>query len=250
MKPHIEEVVFGSTVIPFSIERSSNRGTVAVTVHPDLEVTVVAPRGMRRLAIKEAVAGKAEWVLRQWERFRQRHNSFEKQFVSGESFFYLGRQFKLKVIRARGKEVRSSVRLIKGQIRVVLSMSVEPNQQADHVRTLLVQWYRQRALERLPKIVGRYSEALGVGVSHVQVRDMKKRWGSGGPNGAMKFNWRIVMAPSRLIEYVVAHELCHLKHNDHSKDFWRLLERVMPNYERRRIELAFHGPKFDLRKCE
>ena len=69
-----------------------------------------------------------------------------------------------------------------------------------------------------------------------------------GADGRVSFNWRIIMAPKRLVEYVVAHELCHLKYNDHSRDFWRLLERAMPDYERRRAELAVVGPKFDLPK--
>jgi predicted metal-dependent hydrolase len=75
---------------------------------------------------------------------------------------------------------------------------------------------------------------------------MKQHWGSARANGRVSFNWRIIMAPKRLLEYVVAHELCHLKHPNHSRDFWRLLERTMPDHERRRVELAIVGPKFDL----
>ena len=91
-------------------------------------------------------------------------------------------------------------------------------------------------------------EASRLGLSYVTIgiREMKKRWGSGGQSGRLTFDWRIMMAPRRLVEYVVAHELCHLKYNDHSRDFWRLLERVMPDHERRRTELAINGPRYHL----
>lgn len=83
-------------------------------------------------------------------------------------------------------------------------------------------------------------------VSAVEVREMKTRWGSGGENGKVRFNWRIVMAPKRLLEYVVAHELCHIKHHDHSREFWRLLSRVMPDFDQRRDELERLGPTLDV----
>ncbi len=87
---------------------------------------------------------------------------------------------------------------------------------------------------------------MGVTAKSVEVREMKTRWGSGGPGGRLRFNWRIVMAPKRLLEYVVAHELCHIRYHDHSREFWRLLGRVMPDYKQRQQELERLGPSLDV----
>ena len=86
---------------------------------------------------------------------------------------------------------------------------------------------------------------LGVQYQSVRILEMKTRWGSGGPDGQLRFNWRIVMAPRALVEYVVAHELCHLRHSTHSPAFWRLLAQFMPDHEDRRQRLAILGPTFD-----
>jgi predicted metal-dependent hydrolase len=86
-----------------------------------------------------------------------------------------------------------------------------------------------------------------VPVKGVALREMKTRWGSGGNDGVLRFNWRIVMAPRRLVEYVVAHEQCHLRYHDHSQQFWRLLARVIPDFQERRQELERLGPSLDLR---
>jgi len=209
-------------------------------------VSVVAPTETHRTKIAEVIAKKAKWVLQQQEHFRHQHNGYAKQFVSGESFFYLGRQYKLKVRQIKTAGQPAQVQLVRGQFLVTVPCASNSATRAMAVRNDLVQWYRDKAGEYVPRIAALFSDRLGLRHATVQMREMKQRWGSAGSNGRVSFNWRIIMAPKRLVEYVIAHELCHLKHNDHSRDFWRLLERTMPDYERRRTELAIIGPKFDL----
>lgn len=184
--------------------------------------------------------------MRQQEYFRHQHNGYAKQFVSGESFFYLGRQYKLKVLLSETDKQSPQVQLVRGQLLMLIPWTTPADTRATAIRTSLIQWYRERAKEYLPPVVARFSSRLGSPYTIVQIREMKQRWGSAGANGRLSFNWRIVMAPRRLVEYVIAHELCHLRYPDHSRDFWRLLERAMPDYERRRVKLAIVGPKFDL----
>lgn len=240
------EIQFGTTNVVFEIRRSKARRTIAVTVQPDSTIQVVAPRGVRRDQICRAVESKADWVIRQQEFFRRHHCAFAKDFVSGESFFYLGRQHKLKVSSRSFQQRTANARLVGGHFLVTVVSGVEKDRRPALVRDALGTWYRARAKHILPGLVQRLAQGLGLRVSEVVIRDMKRRWGSAKKSGHISFNWRVVMAPKRLIEYVVAHELCHLKVHDHSKTYWRLLERVMPDYERRRIELAVHGPKYDL----
>ena len=147
-----------------------------------------------------------------------------------------GRQYKLKVRQIKTAGQSSQVQLVRGQFLVTVPCASNSATRAMAVRNDLVQWYRDKAGEYVPRIAARFSDRLGLRHTTVQIREMKQRWGSAGSNGRVSFNWRIIMAPKRLVEYVIAHELCHLKHNDHSRDFWRLLERTMPDYERRRTE--------------
>jgi len=244
------KIDYGTTRIAYTIIRSEARKTVAVTVHPDGAVSVRAPKGIRRTAIADVVQKKAEWVLHQKEYFRRNNEGYPKKFVSGESLYYLGRQYKLKVKVVKGAEETPVVQLFRGQFLVVASKGYDPEQRTTMIRRSLAEWYRCRAEEHIPKIADRYSSRLGLIHATIRIREMKKRWGSGGHSGRLAFDWRIMMAPRRLVEYVVAHELCHLKYNDHSRDFWRLLERVMPDHERRRAELAINGPRFNILGAE
>lgn len=246
MRTQQDAIKYGNSTIRYTITRSAERGTVAVTVAPDGAVEVAAPKGTRREVLAVTVTKKADWILHQQEFFRRQASSHPKKFVSGESFFYLGRQYKLKVRKSIDLPA-PAVQLLQGQFIVRIPATVEKEQQAAMVRRVLQGWYRLRAEEVIRPLVERYALKLGLTFKVVQIRDMQKRWGSGGTDGRLAFNWRIVMAPKRLVEYVVSHELCHLVHNDHSREFWRLLEKVMPECERRRLELAIQGSKYDLK---
>ena len=113
--------------------------------------------------------------------------------------------------------------------------------QPDEVRTALISWLRQQAQERLPERVGAWCLKVGVAMPQVLVADQRKRWGSCDQGGTIRLNWRIIQAPMRLVDYVVVHELVHLKHRGHGRDYWQAVGRVMPGYERRREELRELG---------
>jgi predicted metal-dependent hydrolase len=109
----------------------------------------------------------------------------------------------------------------------------------------MLDWYRRRASDRLRPLAATWADRIGVQLGRVLVRDQAKRWGSCDRAGNLRLNWRIVQAPLRLIEYVVAHEIVHVLHADHGHSFWAALGCVMPDYERRRDELRKLGPTFE-----
>lgn len=207
---------------------------------------MAAPKGLRLTKIERAVSEKADWILQQQESFRQLQRGFPRQFVSGESYYYMGRQYRLKVRRSRARNAVAEIRLYGGCFEVVVPSWVSPEERSDVVKRQLLGWYRCRAQEMLPEIIRRCCQSLSLEQPTVSIRHMSKRWGSCNGDNRIIINWRILMAPRRLTEYVVAHELVHLIHHDHSRAFWRLLERIMPDYETRRQELAIHGAKYQL----
>lgn len=242
----MESIIFGSTAIDYSIRRTSRRKTIAITVNPDMSVSVSAPKGTRRTLVAEKLNSKAEWIVRQRERIRRNGQQPIKSFVSGESFRYLGRQYQLKVRAMPAVEVAPQASMSRGQFVVTVSQRWGMTRRRKAIRAALTDWYRQRADTQIKSTVERFSVRLGLSVKHVQIREMKTRWGSGGTDGRLRFNWRIVMASKPLLEYVVAHELCHIRHHDHSREFWRLLSRVMPDYEQRKRELEQLGPSMHI----
>lgn len=152
------------------------------------------------------------------------------------AFRYLGRQYRLKLERTGAAD--APVRIAEG--RLILPVGSKGSTPAD-ARDRLVAWYRERTSVRVPARIPAWSARLGQHPSSVLIREPKKRWGSADARGNIRFNWRIIQTSTRLIDYVVAHELVHLVHPDHTRDFWSTLGRSMPDYEVRREALRRLG---------
>jgi hypothetical protein len=237
------EVRFGLTRIPYSIRRSGRRATVAITIDPEAGVVLTAPAETPVERLDRVVHAKGGWII---EKLRRKIDLPpplpEREFVGGETFLYLGRQYRLRLERlagggeegaAKGRGA-AAVGLRRGYLVVALPGAVERTARAEQVKSALIDWYFGRATERLPERAALWAEQLAVPEPRVVVRDQRKRWGSCDARGTLRFNWRLIQAPMRLVDYVVAHELVHLEHPDHTADFWAALGRAMPDYEARR----------------
>lgn len=231
------EVHFGRTVIPYAIERGRRQRTVAIGVDPIDGVRVRAPSETPVAKLDDIVHRKAKWII---DRQRQHEDlppsPSPREFVSGETFRYLGRQYRLKVERTDDGDAR--VCIVQGRLVVPIGMRGDTAMQA---RERLVAWYRERAQARVPERVAAWSARLDLQPASVLIRDQQKRWASADVKGNVRFNWRIIQAPTRLIDYVAAHELVHLAYPDHTRDFWATLGRALPDYEARREALRRLG---------
>jgi len=245
MRHHTDKIVFGSSEIVYRIDRTSRRQTISITVNPDTSVNVVAPSGTRSSRIADTVTKKAKWILKQKDWFSRNAKVYRRRLVSGESLFHLGRQYQLKVVLLAGQKVAPHVALTRGTLIVTLPRRWAASRRRNDIRSALIEWYSKRAESYLAPLIQRYADHLAAEYTSIQIRNMRTRWGSGGVSGRLRFNWRILMAPRRLIEYIVAHELCHIRHSNHSQAFWRLLSQIMPDYKRRRNELEINGLKYD-----
>ncbi len=160
--------------------------------------------------------------------------SVAREYVSGEALPYLGRNYRLKVVEGE----LAPTKLLNGRIIVTVP---EPSSQTHYIQRALVNWYKRHANKKVREKVLRYANIVGVETGVIRVRDFKSRWGSCTPYGDLEFNWVIVMAPNRVVDYVVIHELCHLLHHDHSPQFWKEVERVMPDYKEHKEWLKQYG---------
>ena len=229
-------VTWGEARLAYTIARSTRRSkTVAVTVDPSGAVLVVAPVGFSSTRLDVLVRRKAPWIVQQLRNLQSLPaQPAPREFVSGESVFYLGRHYRLKVHPG----ATGDAKLRGGWFHIPAPDGVP---QAAHVRAALIAWFRRHATERLPERVETWSTKAGVAVPRVAIVDQQKRWGSCDRHGTIRLNWRIVQAPMRLVDYVIVHELVHLQHRKHSPVYWQAVGRVMPDYERRREDLRQRG---------
>lgn len=240
------EVVVGSTPISYRVSRSERRRVVTLTVRWQDGVTVLAPRATSPERIEQIVRVKSAWLL---EKLRQ-VDLYEaplsrREYVAGESYQYLGRQYRL---RLSTPELGDDVVVTKrgGYLDVIAPRPWQGEEHEERVRVALIRWYQEQGQRRLPERARLYAKRAGVSFSQVLVQEQSKRWGSCSQRGDLRFNWRLMMAPLVLIDYVVAHEVCHVLEPDHSAAFWRLLGAVLPDYAERRSRLKMQGPAFDL----
>ncbi len=220
-------VQYGTTVIPFSLRRS-DRSTLAITVQPDATVHVTAPLHAEWHKIESRVLKRGRWIRKQQQFFETFLPATPvRTYVSGETHFYLGKQYRLKILVGSSP----SVKLKSGRLMV----TAPDNANTDHVKQLLGAWYKQHAEKRFEQALQQAMPLFRkypINLPEITVKRMQKRWGSCQPDGRIILNPEIIKAPPRCIDYVVIHELCHLVHHDHGSQFYRLHDKVMPDWRR------------------
>ena len=225
-------VQYGSTLISYEVSFAA-RKTLAIEVHPDLRVTVRAPEGSELETIQQKVKKRVPWILRQQRQFESYLPKLPpRQYVSGETHRYLGRQYRLKVNGSDSERVKLS--------RGYFFITLRDKSDTERIKTLLLGWYRQQA----ERVFGERFEAcltklrfLQLAEPEIEIRQMNTRWGSCTPEGKILLNLRLIQVPKEYIDYVVVHELCHLKEHNHSQRFYELLNRVMPDWQKKRQRL-------------
>ncbi|MDW9525435.1 DUF45 domain-containing protein [Sinorhizobium meliloti] len=237
------ELNFGGELVRFAIQRTSRRKTVAISVGFD-GVRVLAPSDLDEARILDVVRKKGPWILRKQAGYRELGGvPLDREFVSGETYYYLGRAYRLRVVPDSDSVATRIV--ARGS---TLIAPVPPDMPSvirrSAVRSALRHWYRDKAKKHFPERGRVVAEALGISRPPIHVVDQSKRWGSCDARGCIRLNWRLIMAPMPLVDYVIAHETCHVLEHNHSRRFWRSLETIMPDYEERLRKLDRIGHKF------
>lgn len=230
MSEELMSVVFGLQTIEYELRRT-DRKSVRIQVHPNGTVRVIAPLELTEEEVSKAVKQKAAWILKQVRFFEQfRPLTPPRQFRSGETHRYLGRQYRLKLMKGE-----KSIRMMGGFIEISL-----PDPAPEKVSIVLEGWYRQRAevyFQRiLTEVMPRF-ESYKWPVPEIKLRKMPTRWGSCTSAGVIYLHPDLIKASGSSIEYVIIHELCHLAHRLHNQKFYELLGRILPDWQRRKQNL-------------
>lgn len=226
---------YGSEVIPFAVRRQPQRrnSSIAIHVEPEGNVVVDAPIDASRAAILAAVRKRSRWIQRHRSGFlRRRAHTLPREYVSGESVIYLGRRYRLKVIPVEAAD--AGVKLHGGHLEV-RSVGLEPTM----IRAAMERWFRARArlvfAERMESLLSELRWHRLQPPTRLQA--MKVQWGSCSPSGRLTLNPWLVKAPRECIDYVILHELCHLKEHNHGPRFFKLLDKHMPQWRERKTRL-------------
>lgn len=229
---------FSSRSILYVIHRRKRR-TLRISVSPDLSVEIFAPSKAPIDWIEEVVAKRAEWIVRTLDKVAACHVlSLPKELMNGQPVFLLGREYRVTTVRGSNASIEVLFdRLVVTHRRPEDSLAVG---------RLVRRWYREQASNLFESAIR--SCLTSESLQHIRkpplaIRNMKSRWGSCSSSGRITLNLKLVMVPRPCVAYVVAHELCHLVHHDHSKRFYRLLADVMPDWRERKRELDMYRMK-------
>ena len=205
----------------------TDRKTLGIKVYPDTSVKVFAPIDTDLPIIEQHLKAKRKWIEKQQRSFQSYlPKTPARQYIGGESFLYLGKQYMLKIEPSTAEEVK----LYQGRL-VVKTV----NPEATHIKKLLQQWYIARATILFNKLFEEQFylfKRFTLEKPILQIKKMEKRWGSCTPQQKIILNPELIKAPVVCINYVILHELCHLVHHNHSKAFYRLLENFMPDWQK------------------
>lgn len=198
---------------------SSKRKTISLTVERDNSIKVYAPSGTCEEKLKKAVENKKFWLYQKLNSTKKTNLvSLSKEYVSGESFLYLGRNYQLELV--------DSDETLKFLNRFYLSKN-----QKNKAKDLFDAWYKEKAKEKIVPTVKEYSKKMGVEYKDIKFTKMTYQWGSCSVDGVLNFNHNIIKAPRFVVDYVVVHELAHLVELNHSENFWRIIRAQLPKYE-------------------
>lgn len=232
--------VFETELIEFNV-KYSKRKTLSIKIEPPGIITVSAPQAASEESILKIVRNRAGWILEKLHEIEAREELRKTHHYSdGEDFLYLGLNYELRIIIDKTVK-KPHIRLEEDLVYITIN-----DHNPDKIKAALEEWYRKKALEKVTERIEYYTPIIKMRPNKVVVKEQKKRWGSCNSRKELYFNWRIIMAPVKILDYVVVHEMCHMVHLNHSKNFWELVSAILPDYKERKLWLRENGITLNL----
>lgn len=217
----------------FLLIRSSRR-TMALEIKPDASLVVRAPRRTSMEQVHRFIGTHNEWIKLKQAVALARPRPTPKEFIDGEEFLYLGKPCRLRLLNVASPPVTYDGDLF-------LSTAALPR-----AREVITKWYKSQARQVFTARVAHYADLMGCQPSALRITSPKRRWGSCGAGGGLNFNWKVVMAPQEVIDYLVIHELAHLKHHGHSREFWNFVKHFCPEFRKRQLWLKDNSYRLEV----
>jgi predicted metal-dependent hydrolase len=243
MKPG-NSIIYEGWTIPYDITYSHRRHSISIIVHRTKRVEIKAPSGTPASYIHGLAGKKVTWIVKRLMLLDSMAElPEERKYHEGEVFFFLGDPLLLSVT---GEPVTGGIRCDEGHLVVNVPGSIPGPDCREYTRRRVLDWYRDQADRIISEKIQEFAVFLDIVPPPFRLRNARRRWGSCNHKNHLNFNIRLVMAPVSLIEYVVMHELCHIRHKNHSGEFWESLRHLMPDYRERRELLKREGHRYVL----
>lgn len=216
--------------------KKTKRKTLSIYIERDGVISVIAPDHLSDDEIDKAIKSKEYLIYKyraQWLQLND--NKIEREYVNGQSFLYLGRNYRLEIVTEQDVPLK-----LKGGYFLLRKKDL------DKAKDHFVNFYKDKIKCKLADRVKHYQAFLGVKASDVKVMELQNRWASCTANGKLNFHWKCAMAPVDVIEYIVVHELTHLRYKNHDTAFWNEIDKVIPNYKRHVEWLKNNGASMDV----
>ncbi|WLV24643.1 SprT family zinc-dependent metalloprotease [Aciduricibacillus chroicocephali] len=232
-------ITYGTTTIHYYHHKQA-RKDIKISVDLVNGVEVYTPEKIDEDKLAEIIKKKASWITNKLQELDEVQTSVQPiEFISGEKLPYLGRHYRLKVYKEAIPN--ASFKFKQGRFIATIPRNWSQEQVHQKLEEKLIAWYRQHGLNKIIERASIYQSMLGVEPRSLQLKAQHKRWGTCTPNGDIYLNWRIVMAPIRVIDYVIVHELAHLIIPKHNDEFWRMVGMTLLHYKEAKEWLRVHG---------
>jgi len=227
--------------IDYQLMPGSNRSTTDIVIERNGTIVVRPPESFSEEQVDAVVESKRMWIYRNLAEWRDLNaTAVVREWVNGETFLYLGRSYRLSLVSDQACDVK----LHEG--RFCLNRSLIDTGGTKAAKQAFESYYSEKGLKRIQGRVKHFALKVGVEPSSLKVKDMGYRWASCSKANALSFHWKCMMAPPKIIDYIVVHELCHMHQRNHSDTFWNEVDKVMPDYEERKNWLKLNGAGLDL----
>jgi predicted metal-dependent hydrolase len=219
------------------IRSRKRRKTISLHIKEDGEIVVYAPYHTPKGEIEEFLKERESWIVKKISEQEKSTREAEKAFIPGEKFLYLGEWYPLEIGDNHHKD---------HPLKLSFGKFILDKDYIEEAKDLFIQWYKREAKEKIVRRIDYYSNRLQLFPKGTKITSAKYRWGSCSRDNRLSFSWRIIMAPLSIIDYILIHELVHIKEKNHSKRFWSYLESVLPEYRKPRLWLKKNGHSLQL----
>jgi predicted metal-dependent hydrolase len=216
--------------------KKSKRKTMSIFVERDGTVSALVPENLSDIEIQHVLEAKEYQInkyLAEWKVLN--YNKIEREYVNGQSYLYLGRNYRLRLV----DDEHQGIVFKDGYFEL-------SKNKLEKAKELFKDFYKKKLEVKIERIVKTHLKRMGLSANRIKVMELQNRWGSCSVKGNLNFHWKCAMAPVDVINYIVAHEVVHLKHPNHSREFWNDLDKLIPNYQRHIDWLREHGAGMDL----
>lgn len=214
----------------------SNRKSVEINISPPDQVIIRVPKKMTHKQIDDLIHRKSKWIIKKLDEI---HSVLEQKqevnFIDGETIMYLGEKYKLSI------NENTHLKAIQIEIHKDYISINTPYIQQSEIKQAVIDWYKKQARKIVMERIEYYQQHIKIKPNYIRIKEQKKRWGSCSSKHNLNFNWKIIMAPIEVVDYLVVHEMSHLEYMNHSKMFWDKVQSILPDYKDRQKWLKTNG---------